>query len=82
MRTTRSGYLSQFWPFALAIALVVLAVLRAYGGAGAAREPLAAEQVTAELARTVSYGLIDAGPAPRVSSVRQGVAPPAASQAL
>ena len=41
MRTTRSGYLSQFWPFALAIALVVLAVLRAYGGAGAAREPLA-----------------------------------------
>ncbi|PMS23978.1 hypothetical protein C0Z18_01385 [Trinickia dabaoshanensis] len=81
MRTTRSGDFSQYWPVALAIALIVLAVLRAYGGAGAAREPLAADQVTAELARTVSYGLIDAGVPQTASSVRQGVAPAAAQQA-
>ncbi|WP_162877958.1 hypothetical protein [Trinickia diaoshuihuensis] len=81
MRTTRTGYLSQYWPVALAIALVVLAILRAYGGAGAAREPLGADQVTAELARTVSYGLIDARAERTASSVRQVVAPAAAAQA-
>ena len=69
MKTTKSGYFSNYWPVVLALALIVLAALHAYGSGGAPREPLAADQVTAELARTVSYGLIDTGaaaaPSPR-----------------
>lgn len=75
MRTTKSGYLSGFLPVVLALALIVLAALRAYGGGGAPREPLAANQVTAELARTVSYGLIDTGAAAARSAARHAVAP-------
>ncbi|HTH76961.1 MAG TPA: hypothetical protein VL635_21450 [Trinickia sp.] len=80
MRTTRSGYISSYWPVALAAALIVLAALRAYGG-GAAYEPLPAEQVTAELARTVSYGLIDAGSAAVAPAVHRAQAPAATPQA-
>ncbi len=79
MRTTRSGDISSYWPLAVAAALVLLAAVRAYGGS-ATYEPLPAEQVTAELARTVSYGLIDAGSdavAPAVHRARAGQAPEA-----
>lgn len=81
MKTTKSGYFSSFGPVALALALIAMAALHAYGNGGAPREPLAADQVTAELARTVSYGLIDSSAAPTASSVRHAVAPtaPAAS---
>lgn len=75
MKTTKSGYFSNFWPVVLALALIVLAALHAYGSGGAPREPLAADQVTAELARTVSYGLIDTGTAGAPSRVRRAAAP-------
>jgi hypothetical protein len=75
MRTTKSGYFSSLWPVALALALVVLAALHAYGSGGVPREPLAADQVTAELARTVSYGLVDTGRAVTPSGARHAVAP-------
>ena len=77
MKTTKSGYFSSFWPVALAVALIVLAALHAYGNGAAPREPLAADQVTAELARTVSYGLIDTSAAPTATTVRHTVAPTA-----
>lgn len=82
MRTTRSGYISSYWPVALAVGLIALAALRAYGDGAVTHEPLQAEQVTAELARTVSYGLVDAGsavPAPAVHRVRAPTAAPEAS---
>jgi hypothetical protein len=63
MKTTRSGYLFSYWPVAMAVVLVAMAALHAYGDRGTVHEPLAAEQVTAELARAVSYGIIDAGAA-------------------
>ncbi|HVW49017.1 MAG TPA: hypothetical protein VHC91_01230 [Trinickia sp.] len=81
MRTTKAGYFSSYWPVALAAALVVLAALRAYGDGSAAREPLAADRVTAELARTVSYGLIDAGTARTASGVHRSDVRAAAAEA-
>ena len=78
MRTIKSGYFSSALPVAAAVALLVMAALHAYGNGAAPREPLAAEQVTAELARTVSYGLIDPGGARTASAVRHAVAPAAA----
>lgn len=74
MKTTRSGYFFSYWPVALAAALIALAALRAYGDSGPGYEPLPAAQVTAELARTVSYGLIDASPAVVAPGVHRGVA--------
>jgi hypothetical protein len=81
MRTTKLGYLSSYWPVAVALALIVLATLHAYGDGSAAREPLAADQVTAELARTVSYGLIDASSAPTTPVAHRGSRPTAAPEA-
>lgn len=84
MRTTKVGYLSNlssYWPVALALALIVLATLRAYGDGGAAREPLPADRVTAELARTVSYGLIDASSAPATPVAHRGSRPTVAPEA-
>lgn len=75
MKTTKSGYLSSYWPVALAVALIALAALRAYGDGGATREPLPADRVTAELARTVGYRFIDAAPTPTASSVRSSGVP-------
>ncbi|WP_206951884.1 hypothetical protein [Trinickia acidisoli] len=80
MRTTKSGYFSNFssyWPVALALALIAAAMLHAYGGSAAPREPLAADQVTAELARTVSYGLIDSVSVHAASAVRHVASPTA-----
>lgn len=82
MKTTKSGYFSIFWPVALALALIVLAALHAYGNGGAPREPLAADQVTAELARAVSYGLIDTSAARTAPTVRHTVAPAAPAATL
>ena len=72
MRTTKAGYLSSYWPLAVAVVVVVVAALRAYGDGGAAREPLPADRVTAELARTVSYGLIDASGASATPVAHRG----------
>lgn len=81
MRTTKAGYLSSYWPVAAALALIVLAALRAYGDGGAAREPLPADRVTAELARTVSYGLIDASSSPATPVAHRGSRSAAAAEA-
>jgi hypothetical protein len=78
MRTTKSGYLFTYWPVALAAALLAMVALRAYSAGGAPHEPLAADQVTAELARTVSYGLINEGAVRATPAVRRAVAPAAA----
>ncbi len=81
MKTTKSGYVFTYGPVALALALIVLAALHAYGSGGAPREPLAADQVTAELARAVSYGLIDTGVTATRSAARRAVAPSAPAAA-
>ena len=81
MRTTKVGYLSSYWPVAVALALVVLAALRAYGDGGATREPLPADRVTAELARTVSYGLIDASSSPATPVAHRRARPTAMPEA-
>ena len=75
MKTTQSGYFSRYWPVALALALIVLTALRAYGDGAAPCEPLAAEQVTAELARTVSYGLVGSDAIGTAAAVRHVAAP-------
>jgi hypothetical protein len=81
MRTTRAGYFSSYWPLAVALAVIVLAALRAYGDGGVTRAPLPADQVTAELARTVSYGLIDASSAPATPIAHRGARAAAMSEA-
>jgi hypothetical protein len=81
MRTTQSGHFLDYWPVVLAVALIVMAALQGYGRNAAPREPLAADQVTAEFARAVSYGLIDTDSAQTPSAVRRAVAPGASAQA-
>lgn len=54
--------ISVYWPLAIVVLLASTAWLHV-GGHVASRSsqaPLAADQVTAELARAVSYGIIDA----------------------
>lgn len=63
--------ISVYWPLAVALALVGLAALQAYGHR-TQHPPLAAEQVSAELARTVSYGLIDAAQTVRTATAAHG----------
>jgi hypothetical protein len=52
--------ISIYWPLAVIVPLAAVAYLHAYGDA-TQHAPLAAHQVTAELARTVSYGYITEG---------------------
>ena len=54
MKTTISGY----WPLVVAVTLASLAALQAYGD-NTRHAPLGAAEVSAELARAVSYGIID-----------------------
>ena len=49
--------ISVYWPLAVVVPLAAVAYLHLYNGA-AAQPPLAAERVSAELARTVSYGFV------------------------
>ncbi|WCM18439.1 hypothetical protein NDK50_13350 [Paraburkholderia bryophila] len=53
--------ISVYWPLAVVAALAVAAYLHICGDAAsrAKQAPLAADQLTAELARAVSYGMID-----------------------
>ncbi|HEV3105799.1 MAG TPA: hypothetical protein VGZ01_08935 [Trinickia sp.] len=64
--------ISNYWPLVAVAALVVLAGLRAYEQCEP-HEPLAAEQVSAELARTVSYGLVGDGAAHASPVAGEGV---------
>jgi hypothetical protein len=55
--------ISVYWPLAIVVPLAVLAYLHICGSAAtrAPQAPLDADQLTAELARAVSFGMIDAG---------------------
>ncbi|MFP3563216.1 hypothetical protein [Paraburkholderia sp. SIMBA_030] len=52
--------ISVYWPFAIVVPLAAAAYLHICGDAAsrAPQAPLAADQLTAELARAVSYGMV------------------------
>lgn len=54
--------ISVYWPLAIVVPLAAAAYLHICGNAAsrASQTPLAADQLTAELARAVSYGMVDA----------------------
>ncbi|MBP0593116.1 hypothetical protein J8I87_26060 [Paraburkholderia sp. LEh10] len=54
--------ISVYWPLAIVLPLVAIAYLHLYNGTAAqsSQSPLAADRVSAELARTVSYGFVGA----------------------
>jgi hypothetical protein len=58
-----------YWPLAVAVTLAALAASQAYGDK-TRHEPLAADKVSAELARAVSYGIIDVNMTPASSASR------------
>jgi hypothetical protein len=53
--------ISVYWPLAIVVPLAVAGYLHICGGAASrsSQAPLAADQLTAELARAVSYGMVD-----------------------
>ncbi|SFJ10340.1 hypothetical protein SAMN05192543_105438 [Paraburkholderia megapolitana] len=53
--------ISMYWPLAIVVPLATAAVLHVCSEVGSrtSQAPLAANQLTAELARTVSFGLVD-----------------------
>ena len=64
-----------YWPVALIVPLAVIAWVHAWNTA-VEQMPLAADKLTAELARAVSYGLVggeNAAPAPKTMPVGAGV---------
>jgi hypothetical protein len=61
--------MSACQPLAVIMALAAVAYLHAYGDA-TTRTPLTVQEVTAELARTVSYGYITDGTAKESPSAR------------
>ena len=70
MKTT----ISVYWPVAVVLALAVAAAMQSYGerkahAARTAHTPLAAAQLSAELARAVSYGLVGGNPGRASSGV-------------
>jgi hypothetical protein len=76
MKKTISGY----WPLAIVVPLAALAYLHISGNAAsrASQAPLDADQLTAELARAVSYGMIDAKAALPAKPIRAATAMPLA----
>jgi uncharacterized BrkB/YihY/UPF0761 family membrane protein len=64
--------ISMYWPLAVALPLAVAACLYVSSETASriAQPPLGASQLTAELARTVSYGLVGNDPAMPVKAVR------------
>ncbi|MGF6568808.1 hypothetical protein ABH945_000884 [Paraburkholderia sp. GAS333] len=54
--------ISVYWPLAIVVPLAAVAYLHICGNAASrvSQAPLGADQLTAELARAVSYGMIDA----------------------
>lgn len=53
--------ISMYWPLAIVVPLATAAALHVCSDVGsrASQAPLGANQLTAELARTVSFGLVD-----------------------
>ncbi|CAB3679691.1 hypothetical protein [Paraburkholderia rhynchosiae] len=64
--------IAVYWPLALVVALAAVAYLHICGDAAnrASQAPLAADQLTAELARAVSYGMIDNASSPPAKPLR------------
>jgi hypothetical protein len=61
--------IAVYWPLAVAVTLAALAASQAYSDK-TRHEPLAADKVSAELARAVSYGIIDGNTAAAASAGR------------
>jgi hypothetical protein len=76
MKTTILGY----WPPVVAVTLVSMAALQAYGDK-TRHEPLRAAQVSTELARAVSYGIIDGAAVQTSTQVVHSASSPDLSQA-
>ncbi|HTH60349.1 MAG TPA: hypothetical protein VL689_09350 [Paraburkholderia sp.] len=68
--------ISVYWPIALIVPLAVVAWAHA-GKMAAQQMPLAAEQVSAELARAVSYGLVGADRASALKTMPASAGEPA-----
>lgn len=70
--------ISMYWPLALFVPLAAAAYL--YVGSGSAsriaQPPLAADQLSAELARTVSYGLVGSDAVAPVKPMHPAIAVP------
>jgi hypothetical protein len=68
-----------YWPLAIVLPLAAAAYLHLYNGAVAqpSPSPLAAERVSAELARTVSYGFVGGEAAMPVETMRAAARMPA-----
>ncbi|SIT48600.1 conserved exported hypothetical protein [Paraburkholderia ribeironis] len=69
-----------YWPFAIVVPLIAAAFLHIYGNAAshAAQTPIDADRLTAELARAVSYGMVDASSALPAKPMRAATAAPLA----
>ncbi len=69
----------MYWPLAVIVPLAAAAYLHVRGDAAsrASQAPLAAGQVTAELARTVSYGLVGDDATLPAKSLRETASLPA-----
>jgi hypothetical protein len=72
--------ISVYWPLAIVLPLAVLACLHINGQSAsrASQMPLDANHLTAELARAVSYGMIDAASALPAKPIRAATAAPLA----
>ncbi|WGS48588.1 hypothetical protein LFL96_12390 [Paraburkholderia sp. D15] len=69
-----------YWPLAVVVTLAAAAYLHICGDVAsrASQAPLAADQLTAELARAVSYGMIDDASALPAKPLRAVVTMPSA----
>ena len=72
--------IAVYWPLALVLALAGLAYMQICSdmASRASQAPLAADQLTAELARAVSYGMIDAASALPAKPMRAAASMPLA----
>ncbi|MFC6313333.1 hypothetical protein E2553_00730 [Paraburkholderia dipogonis] len=72
--------ISVYWPLAIVVPLAAAAYLHICGDAASRvpQAPLAADQLTAELARAVSYGMIDDASTLRAKPMRAATAMPVA----
>ena len=72
--------ISVYWPLAIVLPLAVLAYLHINGqtASRASQTPLDANHLTAELARAVSYGMIDDASALPAKPMRAATAAPLA----
>jgi hypothetical protein len=70
--------ISVYWPLAIVVPLAAVAYLHICGNTAsrASQAPLDADQLTAELARAVSYGMIDADSALPAKPMRAATAMP------